>query len=821
VATLVVSNLNDSGAGSLRAAIVAANAAVGPDTITFSVSGTINLASDIPAITNNVTIDATSAPTSTPGGPPVVGIDCDGNAGLVFAAGSAGSQLLGVSIGHAGGNGVTLNAGSITLNQDYIGLEVTGAAAGNAGDGVYVGPGSSNNLIGLNPSAASGVVANVISANGGNGISLHGSSGNTLVNNRIGTDPTGTVGMGNGGTGLWITAGSSGNQIGGTAFLDTGTGQANNPTGTEGSTTPVFVVPPLGNQISGNGQNGVLIDAGSQSNVLNGNFIGTTANGNGAIGNALDGVAINGANDNQLIGCLQTQNPFVYYNVVSGNGGNGLSINNSDNTTVQANFFGTSANNAIVLPNGIDGIVVEGSSQNTEIGGPIPLGNVASGNAINGVEVRDTASNFQSFNTFGGLFAFGGGAPNGNDGLLITSTGAGNDVQTNEFSGNVNNGIEITGNASGVTVAPNVAGLITAGTAPLPNGNDGLLIGGTAHDNIIGGTVPTSILPLNTFSGNLGYGIALVDQSYGNQIFSSRVGLDPTGLFAIGNGKGGILVADSSHDDVIGAVGSTPSSSSANLISGNNGNGITLAPGTSSIQVIGNLIGFNKLGAEVPNTGDPIASAGSANATIENNLIACFAEGTRITTANGKTRVEALCVGDEVRTIIRDGHQPVIWIGHRRIDCRRHPDPSKVRPVRIAAGTFGGAFPSRDLLLSPAHAIFADGVLTPVKYLINGRTIEQIAVDHVTYYHVELPRHDVLLAEGLPAETYLDTGDRAAFANGGVPVRLFPDFSTWAIADIWESRACAPLMISGGQVEAVSRRINARPARRRRSTRVA
>lgn len=95
------------------------------------------------------------------------------------------------------------------------------------------------------------------------------------------------------------------------------------------------------------------------------------------------------------------------------------------------------------------------------------------------------------------------------------------------------------------------------------------------------------------------------------------------------------------------------------------------------------------------------------------------------------------------------------------------------------------------------HAVFADGVLIRVKYLINGRTIEQVAVDCVTYYHIELPLRDAPLAEGLPAETYLDTGDRGAFANGGVPIRLFPDFSTHAICDMWEANACAPLMVSG------------------------
>jgi len=116
---------------------------------------------------------------------------------------------------------------------------------------VFVSATSSNNQIGLNPTsaagttAAAGVVANVISGNGGNGISFHGSSGNTVVANRIGTDPTGASAIANGLNGIWITAGSTGNTIGGSAYIDATTGQANNPTGTEGGATPTFVVPPL------------------------------------------------------------------------------------------------------------------------------------------------------------------------------------------------------------------------------------------------------------------------------------------------------------------------------------------------------------------------------------------------------------------------------------------------------------------------------------------------------------------------------------------------------------------------------------------------
>ena len=183
----------------------------------------------------------------------------------------------------------------------------------------------------------------------------------------------------------------------------------------------------------------------------------------------------------------------------------------------------------------------------------IPLGNVASGNGQNGIEVTGTASNFISFNTFGGLFAFGGAAPNGNDGLLITATGGNNTVQTNVFSGNTQNGIEIGGDASGVTVVPNIAGLTTAGTALLPNGNDGLLIDGTAHGNTIGGS-QTSVIPQNTFSGNLGYGVAIVGQSYNNQVFNSYIGTNVLGLTALGNQLGGILIGGTSHGDTIGGA---------------------------------------------------------------------------------------------------------------------------------------------------------------------------------------------------------------------------------------------------------------------------
>ncbi len=613
--TLTVSSLNDAGPGSLRAAILSANGTpAGESTrINFSVNGTISLLSRLPTIGRKVTINATSAPTHVSGGPPVVALDFNGHPGLLFGIGSAGSQLLGVAVDHASGNGVTLNDNSITLNDNYIGLDLAGAAAGNGGSGVFVWAESDGNFIGLNDSRAPGVVANVISGNRGNGIELGGSDGNTVVDNRIGTNAAGTAAIPNGGDGIYITYGSRGNEIGGTAFVNTVTGQANNPTGSKGTVTPVFVVPPLGNLISGNDRNGVLIDTGSRGNVLNGNFIGTTASGNGALGNRGNGVWITGAPGNSLVGCKFVNNPFVYYNVISGNRGNGLRVTSSDNVTVQGNFFGVGANNTTIVKNQLDGILVDGTSLNTQVGGVIPLGNVSAGNGLNGIAVLGKSRGFVTFNTFGGLLAFKGAAPNGLDGLLITSTGGDNLVRTNVFSGNRGNGIELAGNASGVTVDPDIVGLNTKGNGVLPNGGDGLLIDGTAHGNIVGGTLP-SVIPQNTFSGNKGYGVVITGWAHDNRVFRSFIGTQILGVKALGNKKGGVLIAGHAYGNLIGLITLTP----ANLISGNTGIGVTLTSGTLRNSVINNYIGLNRFGQYLRNSGPAVVNIGHHNTILGN-----------------------------------------------------------------------------------------------------------------------------------------------------------------------------------------------------------
>lgn len=182
--------------------------------------------------------------------------------------------------------------------------------------------------------------------------------------------------------------------------------------------------------------------------------------------------------------------------------------------------------------------------------------------------------------------------------------------------------------------------------------------------------------------------------------------------------------------------------------------------------------------------------------------LACFAAGTRIATPDGPVPVEALRVGQHV--VCRGaGTAPIVWIGWRDVDCRRHPRPETVWPIRVRAGAFGDSVPSRDLLLSPDHAIYAEGVLIPIRRLVDGDTVVRQQTDTVSYYHVELERHDILLAEDLPVESFLDTGTRSAFTNGGTVIQVAPDFAADAASWIWEARAYAPLVVTGPELERV------------------
>ena len=198
---------------------------------------------------------------------------------------------------------------------------------------------------------------------------------------------------------------------------------------------------------------------------------------------------------------------------------------------------------------------------------------------------------------------------------------------------------------------------------------------------------------------------------------------------------------------------------------------------------------------------DPLFAAGSLETAPP-----CFAAGTRIATACGAVAVEDLRTGDEVVT--RTGTASIVWIGHRRVQCNHHRAPETVFPVRIRAGTFGEA-PIRDLLLSPDHAVWIDGALVPAGLLVDGDAIVQEACDRITYFHVELDRHDLLFAEGLETESYLDTGNRAQFANASL-VSLHPAFAAGGI----RQEPCAPMVLDGPQLEAIRKTYRSRAALR-------
>ena len=188
----------------------------------------------------------------------------------------------------------------------------------------------------------------------------------------------------------------------------------------------------------------------------------------------------------------------------------------------------------------------------------------------------------------------------------------------------------------------------------------------------------------------------------------------------------------------------------------------------------------------------------------------CYAAGTLILTANGEVPVEQLAPGDLLVTVDRGTStlQPIKWIGERRIDLAVLARPELSAPVRIRKDAVSEGMPRRDLLLSPEHCLFVDGKLIPVRLLVNNMTIvQECATGRVHYYHVEMPRHSLLLAEGLPAESYLDTGNRAFFSNAGLALLLHPEFHVNTGLKSWEHDACAPLAVGSVAVERVWRQL--------------
>jgi T5SS/PEP-CTERM-associated repeat protein len=283
--------------------------------------------------------------------------------------------------------------------------------------------------------------------------------------------------------------------------------------------------------------------------------------------------------------------------------------------------------------------------------------------------------------------------------------------------------------------------------------------------------------------------------------------------------QGGFTIADGTEVD--GAIGGTGddvfvTNAGPDLIVGGGGvDRVYFAQNFADYTVLrtGNSVAVT-LGS-VTDTLENIFQLSFADQDVFAAFIPCFAEGTRIATDGGDAAVETLSLGDRALALVGEKHVPlpVTWIGRRHIDLARHREPELVQPIRIRRDAFAPGQPARDLLVSPDHAIFIEGGLIPARLLVNGGSIAQECDwRSVTYYHVELAEHAIILAEGLPVESYLDTGNRGAFENGGEPLMLHAAFSMPNNGVTREDDGCAPLVTMPSRVQPIWRLLAGRAA---------
>jgi CSLREA domain-containing protein len=353
-----------AGTCTLRAAIEEANASAAADVINFSIAPagakTITPATQLPLITNPVTINGTTQPGFS--GAPVIEINgslISGSTGLSLQGSSNGSTIRGLVINRLT-NTIELFSANNVVVGNYLGTDLTGTLALGNAVGVIIT--SSGNRVG-------GLVAadrNIISANNPDGIQLlgGGAQNNLVQGNYIGLDATGTADLGNVSQGISMFGGASNNTIGGT-------------------------VAGAGNVISGNDNEGVRIESGGTGNLVQGNYIGTNAAGTAAIGNTREGVHIFGAASNNVVG-----GSVAARNVISGNLRQGIRIQdlNTNNNLVACNYIGTNAAGTAGVPNQIGGIAVTGQAADNTIGGPAGGNVIAFNTNWDGISVESSAT---------------------------------------------------------------------------------------------------------------------------------------------------------------------------------------------------------------------------------------------------------------------------------------------------------------------------------------------------------------------------------------------------------------------------------------------
>ncbi len=389
-----------------------------------------------------------------------------------------------------GADGVDLSPGPelSLIAGNYIGTDVSGMKRlGNGNDGVLIA--SPFNTVGGSTSGAS----NVISGNVANGVELSADSAefDLVEGNYIGTDVSGKNSVINGNDGVAIDDSATENTIGGS---------------TSGAS----------NVISGNAANGIEIsDPGTESNLLEGNYVGTDSSGEHILGDGNDGVAIDdGATLNTVGGTLSGTiggNTAFSMNVISGNKDNGVGLDSSSNV-VDGNYIGLEPDGKTALGNTGDGVIIHNQSTKNTIGGSVAgAGNVISGNHGNGVNISGsgTLDNVVEGNDIGTNSQGSSGPGNSADGVMIQSGASSNTVggttapAMNIISGNGKNGVELNDSSSDI-VEGNDIGTDFTGTNALPNAGAGVDVDGESGPNTIGGTVAGSG---NVISNNKGDGV--------------------------------------------------------------------------------------------------------------------------------------------------------------------------------------------------------------------------------------------------------------------------------------------------------------------------
>jgi CSLREA domain-containing protein len=659
--TYVVNTVADSNDGvcgtgdcSLREAILAVNAAPNVNNqITFNIASgcnastgvcTIMTGGELPPINSTMAVvvdgytqPGASANTLAVGDDAKPLIEVNGtnsggaNSGILVY--SANATVKGLVVNHF--NFCFYLATTITglkVQGNFIGTSSTGKASGACTVGIYYESPTGPSTIGGTAPAE----RNILSGNTTNAILVKGSSNNVIQGNYIGVDTTGMAKLANGTDGIRIQSSSSNTLIGGTAAG-------------------------AGNVISGNAQNAIVV-YNSSGTTVQGNYIGVSATGATALGNASSGFYMTNS-PNTIIGGTAAGAG----NVISGNGA-GIYIDPASNDfVIQGNKIGTNAAGTAAFPN-TDGVLFSYVTSGTLGGTSASARNIISGNSRYGVNFLNSASGIQVQGNYIGTDVTGmAKIANASYGILLTASSPNNTIggtaagAGNVISGNGGTGIIVDGaTTSGNQIQGNLIGTNAAGTAALANNGYGVAVSNSAPNTIIGGT---SAEARNVISGNSNVGLNLFSAP-GTQVLGNYIGTNINGTAVIPNGDYGVYVAYSPNVVIGGAA-----AGAGNLISGNPHDAIFVTY-SNAITVKGNTIGTNAAGtAALGNLSSGVYLWYSPGATIggtaagEGNLLSGNATGIYVHVGSNSFIIQGNKIGTNVTGTAAIGNTTAgIWI---------------------------------------------------------------------------------------------------------------------------------------------------------------